>query len=172
MKKFVQIIMAALLSVTFMGAAAGAQSVPTGTVDCNDITIVNTGNGNTNNISCTTVTQTTISCTNSEIVGNVSFQDANSGNATGTGTVNTGTVVNYNGTQTAIGASCGTPSTGTSTTSPSPSPSPTPTTKAASLPNTASNDTASIIGLSLAIAAGVVVLSRLTVATYRHIGNK
>jgi len=172
MKKFVQIIVATLLSVTFVGAAAGAQSVPAGTVTCEDITIVNTGNNNENNISCTTVTQTTITCTNNIIVGNVSFQDGESGSATGSGTVNSGTVVNYNGTQTTVGASCG----ATTTTSPSPSPSPsssvTPTVKAASLPNTANSDTASIIALSLAVAAGVVAFSRIAVAAYRHIGNK
>lgn len=174
MKKFLQIIMATLLSASLIGAGVGAQSVPTGTVSCNDITIVNTSDNSENNIDCTKVTTTTITCTNNIIVGNVSFQGGESGTAMGTGTVKTGTVVNYNNTQTTIGASCG----ATTTTSPSPSPSPspsvspTPVAKAASLPNTASNDTASVIGLSLAVAAGIVAFSRLAVAAYRHIGNK
>jgi len=164
MKKLIQIVTAAILSVGFVGSAAGA-------VGCDDINIVTTGNGNTTTVTCTNIVSTNVTCTNGIIAATVTFQDGQSGNATGTGEVRTGTVVNYNNTDTTVGATCGS---AVATTSPTPSPSSTPSTqpKASSLPNTATNDTASIVAVSLAVAAGIVGLSRVAVAAYRRIGNK
>lgn len=166
MKKLIQVVAAAIVSVGLVGTAAGA-------VSCSDINVHTSGNNNQTTITCTTITNVTVSCTNNIIAATVNFQDGTSGNASGSGDVRTGTVVNYNNSNTTVGAACGTP---VGTTSPSPSPStsvtPTPSTKPKALPNTATNDTASIVASSLVAAVGVVALSRVAVAAYRRIGNK
>ncbi len=185
MRKLVQIISAALLSVAFIGVTASAQ-VPSNTIGCDDIVINNSGNDSENNVTCETVTETTITCTNNIIVGNVNFQGGESGEGSaegnnGTGSVKAGTVVNYNGTQTTVGAACG----ASTTTSPSPSVSPSPSTtpgaggagaagavKPAALPYTASNSTLAVVIMSLAAAAAVVAGSRVAVALYRRVSNK
>jgi hypothetical protein len=170
MKKFIQIVTAAILSVGFIGSVAGAAQ--------STCTITNTGNGNQVSQSCTTTQNVTVTCNNGILDATYNAQNATTGNGTvsggaSSGSVATGTAVNYNGTNTTIGATCG----AVTTTVTSPTPTPTPGVGAthpvaASLPNTAANDTASIIAVSLVAAAAVVGLSRASVAAYRRIGNK
>lgn len=174
MKKFIQIATATILSAGFVGAVASAEACTT------DATVDNSGDGNVTVVTCDSEKTATISCVNNVVVGNYNVQEGESGEGSNTGnesggSVATGTVVNYNNTETTIGAACGTAAT-------TPTPTPTPTTtpvvpgkgavKPAALPNTASNNTATIIAVSLASAAAVVGLSRATVASYRRFGNK
>ena len=162
MKKLIQIVTALVVSVGFVGSVASAQVAAE---TCTTV-INNSGDGNTTTVTCSNERTATISCVNNIIVGNYNDQEGES--------LGDGSVVNYNNTQTTIGAACG----ATTTTSPSPSPTPstsvtpTPSTKPKALPNTATNDTASIVATSLVAAIGVVALSRVAVAAYRRIGNK
>lgn len=172
MKKLIQIVTAAVVSVGFVGSVASAD-----TVSCTNVVVDNSGNGNTTTVTCTNKKTATISCVNNLIVGNYNVQEGQSGDGSSNGgPVQTGTVVNYNGTETTIGASCGASTTTSPTPTPSPSPStsvsPTPSVKPKALPNTATNDTASIVAVSLVAAAGIVGLSRVAVAAYRRIGSK
>jgi hypothetical protein len=176
-KKLVQILTAAIISVGFIGSVASAQTVApcTGTV-----TIHNSGNGNNTEVSCVNVKTITITCTNNVYVANVNLQDSESGNAeiTGngnTGSATTGSTINQNNTNTEIGASCGTVA------SPSVSPSVTPVVSVTPgkgavtptvLPYTAGNSTAEIVATSLVAAAGAVVVSRLALAAYRRFSVK
>lgn len=178
MKKLVHIISAAILSVAFIGSAASAQAAPTTCTE--DVVIHNSGNGNVTTVTCNDERTATIICENGIVVGNYNEQGGESGDGESEGgSVETGSVVNYNGTETTIGASCGeSPSpTPTPTTSPSVSPSPSTTpgagaAKPASLPNTASASAETVVVASLIAAAGIVVASRLAVAAYRHFNTK
>jgi hypothetical protein len=176
MKKFIQIVTATILSAGFIGSIASASVEACNT----NAEVHNSGNGNTTVVSCTSEKTATIRCENNIIVGNYNIQGGTSGDATNSGnesggSVASGTVVNYNNTDTTIGASCVTVAT---TTTPTPSVTPvTPgkgavTPAAASLPNTASNNVVTIIGVSLASAAAVVGLSRAGLAVYRRASNK
>lgn len=173
MKKLIQIVAAAVVSVGFVGSIASAATCTT------NVVIDNSGNGNVTTVTCDNEHTATITCVNNIVVGNYNNQQGGTGSGTSSGgPVETGSVVNYNGTETKIGAACG----ASTTTSPSPSPSgspspstsmkPAPSVKPKALPNTATNDTASIVATSLVAAVGVVALSRAAVAAYRRIGNK
>ncbi len=172
MKKFIQIVTAAILSVGFIGSVAGAAA-------CNG-NITNFGNNSNQTISCNDIKNVTITCNNTTAVANITLQNGTTGTASVTGNGTTGYAISGNAVNTSdntvsIGTGCGTT---TSTTSPSPSVTPVAPGKgatvahAASLPNTAANDTASIIAVSLVSAAAVVGLSRAGVAAYRRFGNK
>lgn len=164
-----QIITAAILSVGFLGSVASAAS-------CDNVIIVNSGNGNTTTVSCEDVTNITVSCVENKWVANVNYQEGESGDATSTGTATSGSVTNSNNTTTELGSSCGettTPTSPTPTPTPSPSPSTTPTpVKPAKLPYTAGASAESVIITSLAAAAFVVAISRVAVAAYRRNSNK
>jgi hypothetical protein len=178
MKKFIQIVTATILAAGLIGNIASAVT----TAPCSgSIAVVdNSGNHDTVNVSCITITHTTITCTNTGTVANINYQDGKTGTAVVTGNESdgyaiSGKVINTNNTNTTIDASCAAPATPAVTTSPSVTPV-TPgkgaTVAAASLPNTASNSTATVIAVSLASAAAVVGLSRAGVAAYRRFGNK
>lgn len=173
MKKVIQIVTAVVVSVGFVGSVASAQVAAE---TCTTV-ISNSGDGNTTVVECNTEKIVTVTCVNNLVVGNYNVQEGESGSGSSTGgSVASGTVVNYNNTQTTIGAACGASATTSPSPSPSPStsvtPTPTPSTKPKVLPNTATNDTASIVASSLVAAVGVVALSRVAVAAYRRIGNK
>lgn len=173
MKKVLQILTVAILSVSFIGASAGA-------ADCDILVINGTGPGSTNQIVCTTTTTASVVCNGTTYVLTQNSQNAISGsavvggNVTG-GTAITGNATNENGTTVAIGSPCSTTAAGTTTPTPTttPSPSATPATvKPAALPNTAGTDTMTVVLVSLAAAAGIVGLSRFAVAAYNRFGNK
>lgn len=181
MKKLLQILTASILSVAFVGAAAGAQVAPS--TSCNDVTISNTGPGSNNTVTCTNVVNTVIKCENNVIVGTANVQTSNSGNASGqnnttVGSVNTGTAVNYNGTDTTIGASCGAVATPAASTPVTPGmgsitpPAAEEKVAPAVLPYTAGASAEAIVIASLIAAAAVVVLSRVAVAAYRRISTR
>lgn len=175
MKKFIRFATALVLSVGLIGSVASAADP----VTCEDVTIHNSGDNNNTNVVCENVETVEILCVNNVIVGNVNVQVAESGEGTvdgneSSGSVNTGTAVNYNGTETTIGASCELAASPSPSVSPSPSPSPeapgkgavTPT--AAELPETSTNDVPAILMASVAAAAAVVGLSRAGLAVYRR----
>lgn len=178
MKKLMKMLAAVIVGAAFMGSVAGAQS-PTN-VTCSDISISNTGPGSNNTITCNTVVDTTITCTNNVIVGSANIQTSTTGNASGqnnttVGNINTGTAVNYNGTNTTIGASCG--STATPSTPVTPAGNggvaPTPAGVGATvLPNTSGMSTGTIVAYSLLAAAAIVAISRLAVAAFRRYSVK
>ena len=175
MKKFVQIITAAIVSVGFIGGVASAAS-------CDGVVIVNSGGNNTVEVSCTNITSVVINCVNNVNVATVNYQDGKSGTATvnGNGSVgdaSTGAVINANDSVVNASAACA----AVASPSPSVSPSVTPTAsvtpgkgavKPAVLPYTASNSAAEIVAISLAAAAGAVVASRLAIAAYRRFSVK
>lgn len=179
MKKFIQIITATILSVGLMGSIAGAETCPGGT------TIDQSGNNSSVTVTCDNYNNVTLTCVGNVYEATFNAQDSHSGNATvdgngSQGSAATGTARNSAGNDVTIGVtSCGTSAgTGSTTTSTSPSVAPVAPGKgatvapAASLPNTAANDTASIIAVSLVSAAAVVGMSRAGVAAYRRFGNK
>lgn len=172
MKKLIQIITAAVVSVAFIGTAVGAQTPPV----CDDIIIVNTGDDNDVEVNCETITNITITCSNNVATANINYQNGQSGSATVTGngsnyTTSTGDVINTNNSAVTIDASCNgasvTPSPSPSV-SPSPSATPKPSVKPAALPNTAGASAESVVVASIVAAALVVIASRVIVAAYRR----
>jgi len=175
-KKLAQVISAAVLSVAFIGTAAGAQ----GAAGCSNFSITGTGAGSNNTIVCNDVKEVTITCESNVTVANFSYQDGKTGPAqvggnTNGGTAVSGSVTNSNGVDLQFGVACGTPAEETVTpvtpgnggTTPTPAPA-----KPVALPNTAGTDATTIVMVSLVAAAGVVALSRLAVAAYNRFGNK
>lgn len=177
MKKLLQILTASIMSVAFIGVAAGAQGQP----DCDILVINGTGPGSSNQVVCTVTTNATVVCTDNVYILDANSQSAatgaasNQGNVTG-GTAITGNATNSNGQTVAIGASCGTVA------SPAPTPS-TPVTPGkgsitpaqaapAVLPYTAGASAEAIVVASLIAAAAIVVLSRVAVAAFRRISTK
>ncbi len=172
-KRILQILSAAVLSVAFVGSVASA-------ADCDgNFTITNTGSGSNNTIDCTDIDIVSVTCENNIVVLTYNDQEDTSGTATVTdnttgGSAVSGTVTNVNGTTIDLAAVCA------AVASPSPSPSVTPgagsvtptSTKPTVLPFTAGNSAATIVAGSLAAAAGVVVVSRLAIAAYRRISVK
>ncbi len=166
MKRIMQIITAAVLSVGFIGSVASAAS-------CSDVIIVNSGDNNHTEVSCENVNTITLSCVDNKWVANVNYQQGTSGDAESVnGTATSGSVTNDNETTTQLGSSCGattTPTSPTPTPSVTPSPSTTPAAvKQAKLPYTAGTSAESVIVISLAAAASIVIASRLVVAAYRR----
>lgn len=174
MRKVVQIISAAIVSVAFIGSVAGAEPVTC----TSNVVINNSGNGNVTTVTCSNEQTATITCVNNYVVGNFNNQEGQSGSGSSTGgSVASGSVVNYNGTETTIGAACGgttTPVSPSPTPSVKPSPSPTPAAvvKPAKLPYTAGVSAEAVIVASVATAAFIVAASRVTVAAYRRINIK
>jgi hypothetical protein len=175
MKKVLQILTAAVLSVSFIGVSASAQTIEA----CSgDITITNTGQGSNNTISCNDINTVVITCDNNINIATINYQNGQTGTATVTGNglggdATTGTVINTNSSVVDASASCAATASATPTPSTSPSPSTTPATvKPAALPNTAGTDTMTVVLVSLAAAAGIVGLSRFAVAAYNRFGNK
>lgn len=175
MKKLLRILTATILSVAFMGSVASAQSP-----DCGVLIINGTGPGSNNVVTCTTTVNVNVVCTNNIYVLTSDSQNAVSGsavvggNVTG-GTAITGNATNENNQTVQIGADCGestTPVTPVTPVTPG-SGSATPAAqKVAVLPYTATNSTLAIVAGSLAIAASVVIISRLAVAAYRRASLK
>ncbi|MDB5176642.1 MAG: hypothetical protein JWN75_310 [Candidatus Saccharibacteria bacterium] len=183
MKKLVQILTAAVISVGFIGSVASA------TTDCQTV-VYNSGDNNPTTIECINIKTIDITCVNNVTVANISYQDGKSGpaivggNEAG-GSATTGTVTNSNNTTTELGV---TGCAGAVTPSVSPSVSPSPSVTPASsvtpgkgattpvtptvLPYTAGNSAAEIVAVSLVSAAGVVVASRLAIAAYRRFSEK
>lgn len=177
MRKLVQIISAAILSVAFIGSVAGAQS----SAPCDGtITISGTGPGSNNTVTCTNITTVVITCVNNVNIATINTQAGESGTATVTGNglggnATSGTAINTNDSRVDASASCA------AVASPSPSVTPvtpgsgsaTPTAvKPAVLPNTAGASAETIVVASILAAAGIVVASRVAVAAYRHFGTK
>lgn len=171
MRKVVQIITAAIVSVAFIGSIASAQSAG----PCNG-TVTVTGNNSNVVIDCNTINSVVISCVNNVNVATVNYQQGESGSATVTGnasggSASSGGVFNTNNSNVDTTAACAVAST-------SPAPTPTPTTtptpgesatvKPAALPNTSTVSAESAIVVGLAIAAVIVAASRLIIAAYRH----
>lgn len=106
MKRAIQGLAAAIISVGCMGAAAGAESA-----NC-DSTINNTGADSHNEVTCTDSTKMSVVCKNGIYVLNDNEQSSGSGSVdadknTTVGNISTGDAVNENGTTVKIGASCG-----------------------------------------------------------------
>ncbi len=173
MKRLGQILTAAVLSVAFVGASAGAQ-VP----NCDVLVINATGPESNNQIICEVEENVTVVCQNGVYVLDENSQEAVTGAASNQGNVTSGTAITGNATnennQTVeIGSTCGSVTSPSPSPSASPSPSVTPTaTKPAALPFTSGNDASSIVVASLAMAAVVVAVSRLAIAAYRRISIK
>ena len=94
MKKFIQIVTAAVLSVGFVGTVASAAS-------CNGVIVVNSGNNNTVTVDCKDISTVTINCNNGVYEANINYQQGQSGNAqvgSGSGTATSGNVTNSNNT--------------------------------------------------------------------------
>lgn len=183
MKKILKIIAAAVVSTAFIGSFASAAT-------CNDIVINNSGDDATNTVTCKSVTDVTVECKNNVIVANANYQNAQTGDATGSGnqssgSVKSGTAVNYNGTDTTVGATCGAAE--------SPAPTPAPVTPAggkggagattaaapgkgafapAALPYTGGNTGLIAVVTTLAVAGSLAAGSRFAIATYRRFGSK
>lgn len=176
MKKVLQILTAAILSVSFISVGASAQ---TALGNCTSIVITNTGPNSNNSGVCTVNTVVTAVCDNNVFVLNSNQQSAVSGAASAAGNTNAGAAIsggsaNYNGTTVQLGATgCATTTTTTTTPTPTTTPTTTPVAvKPATLPNTAGTDTMTVVLVSLAAAAGIVALSRFAVAAYNRFGNK
>lgn len=177
MRKLVQIISAAVLSVMFISVAASAQAANSTT--CNgSFTIVNTGDNSTQTINCQEQTTVSVECTNNGAVVNYTNQQGGSGNAVVTGNNSSGsavsgTVTNSSSETSAVTFTCATNSeTPVTPESPSVSPTPTPNVKPTVLPFTAGASSEAVIAMSLIAAAAVVALSRVAVAAYRHFNTK
>ncbi len=179
MKKVIQTIVAALMSVAFMGSFASAAS-------CDGV-ITLTGPESNNTIKCSDVNDLVLKCNNNVYVANVNYQNGSSGDAevggnTSAGTAVSGNVTNDNGQNVQLGTSCNsavvtpatteTPVGGAGATTPPPAETPAPGVGAAMLPYTASSPLAATVIGSLAAAAIVFGASRLGVAVYRRLGSK
>lgn len=175
MKKVLQIVAAAVLSVA-------ALSVPANAADCDVLSINNTGTGSNNQVVCNVTRNVTVVCVNNVYTLDSNSQSAVSGDASSqgntvtSGTVITGNATNTNGQNVIIGASCN-----ENAAPVSPTPSVTPTTPGQggvtpaapkALPNTSANSMLSVVAVSLLVAAAIVAGSRLAVAAYRRIGSK
>lgn len=166
---FVKAVSAAVVSVAFVGAAAGAQAQ-----NCDVLVINGTGPGSNNQVVCTTTTNVQVTCVNNVYALTANSQSAISGgaivggNLTG-GTAITGNATNENNQTVQIGASCGTPANNTSTENPTPGQgSATPTPKPKALPYTSADSTVAVVAASLVAAAAIVAGSRVATAAYRR----
>jgi hypothetical protein len=166
---FIKAVSAAVVSVAFVGAAAGAQQAQ----NCDVLVINGTGTGSSNQVVCTTTTNVQVTCVDSIYALTANSQNAVSGativggNVTG-GTAITGNATNENNQTVQIGASCGTPANNT-TTSPTPTPGQGSTTpKPKALPYTAADSTFAVVATSLVAAAAIVAGSRVATVAYRH----
>ncbi len=171
MRKLVQIITAAIVSVAFVGSVAGAQS----SEPCNG-TITVSGNNSNVVIDCNTINTVVINCVNNVNVTTINYQNGESGSASVTGNASggnasSGDVFNTNNSNVNATAACAAASTSptpTPTTTTTPTPSESPTVKPAALPNTSTVSAESAIVAGLAVAAIIVAASRLIIAAYRH----
>ena len=171
MRKLVQIITTAIVSVALVGGAASAQS----SQPCNG-TITVSGNNSNVSIDCSDINTVVISCVNNVNVTTINYQNGVSGPATVTGNASggnatSGGVFNTNNSNVDATAACAEESTSptpTPTTTTTPTPSESPTVKPAALPNTSTISAESAIVAGLAIAAIIVAASRLAIAAYRH----
>lgn len=180
MKKVIQTIVAAILSVATMGSFASAASC--------DGTIAVTGPGSNNVIKCTDVNNLVVTCTNNAYVANVNYQDANSGQAgvggnTLSGSASSGNVTNDNGQNVQLGSSCGqaAPAPGggavTAAAAPAPgkgaiAPQPAPGKGAAMLPYTAGDSLAKMVIGTIIAAGSVLGVSRIGISAFRRYGDK
>lgn len=170
---FVKAVSAAVLSVAFVGAAAGAQTI-TPPAGCTNFVIYNTGAGSNNVAVCVDTVTLTVECTNNVYVLDANSQSAVSGQAVSQGNSAGGNAVsgdatNSNNQTVQIGATCGTPANNTSTENPTPGQGGvTPAPKPAALPYTAADSTVAVVATSLVAAAAIVAGSRVATAAYRH----
>ena len=184
-KKIASVLSAAVVSTAFIGSFASA-------ADCTDIVINNSGNDATNTVECESVTITNVRCENNVIVANANIQFAESGDGEvdgneSTGSVKTGTAVNYNGTDTTVGATCDEQTSAASPTAVTPAgkggggavapvaAQAVPGSGAAApavLPYTASDSAATAVVASLVGAAAIAGGSRFVLAAYRRFGAK
>lgn len=188
MKRYMRGFVAVVTSLAFMGGVANAQQA------CEGATIINTGPGSTNEVTCVDSRDIKVTCVNDVYVVNNNSQtggsgDAdNSGNTTGGGSVS-GNATNENGTTVQIGASCATQPAAVTPEAPTPTPgqpvggmgagqpvggmgagAPAEAAKTvAALPDTGDNtmiDSVLIGGTSLAT---LLIASRLGAIAYRHL---
>ena len=179
MKRYMRGFVAVVTSLAFMGGVANAQQA------CEGATIINTGPGSTNEVTCVDSRDIKVTCVNDVYVVNNNSQtggsgDAdNSGNTTDGGSVS-GDATNENGTTVQIGASCATQPTAVTPEAPTPTPgqpvggmgagAPAEAAKTvAALPDTGDNtmiDSVLIGGTSLAT---LLIASRLGAIAYRHL---
>jgi len=176
MKKFTQILLAAVLSISLVGVGNVANAFT-----CESIVINNTGPGSNNEATCFVEVNVEVICNNNIYVLNDNSQSAvsgavtNQGNTTG-GAAISGNATNENGDTVTIGATCGaqpttpivTTTTPTTTVPTTPLAPVVPGKGAAVLPNTSSNSVVEIALLGVAAIAGLLVASRIVVAAYRH----
>lgn len=167
---FVKAVSAAVVSVAFVGAAAGAQAPAQ---NCDVLVINGTGQGSNNQVVCTTTTNVQVTCTNNVYALTSNSQSAISGativggNVTG-GTAISGNATNENNQTVQIGASCGVPADNTSTTTPTTPGQGSTTPKPKALPYTAADSTVAVVATSLVAAAAIVAGSRVATMAYRH----
>jgi hypothetical protein len=185
-KKFIQFLSASLVGMTLMVGVAGAaatSSCPTGTIE-------NTGPGSTNTITCTTTTDTHVTCVNDIYVVGENGQQANSGTGTNDGNTTSGSVVTGNATndnnQTVqVGASCGAAAVATTTpatvnggmgaavtSTPAATPPAPAAAKVASLPDTGSNAALDASVAGVAIVGTVLAVSQFGMTAYRRLALK
>ncbi len=171
MKKLVQILTAAVVSVAFVGSVAGAQ-------ECDNIVIFNTGPDSNNQVSCVDVTNLTVTCVNNVFVLDTNSQTALTGSASVAANVTSGNALsgdanNSNGQVVTIGASCVSATTPVTPVTPGGgSVTPAAETKVAALPYTAGTSAATIVAISLVAAAAIVAVSRIAIAAYRRYSVK
>ena len=179
MKKLIKVLTAAILSVAFVGTAAGAQA-QTELGNCTSIVITNTGSNSNNQGVCNVVVNVDAVCVDNKYVLNTSAQTAVSGAASAAGNTNTGAAIsggsaNYNGTNIQLGNSCGpttTPAAPVTPETPGKGAVTPAAEKPAALPYTAGNSTLAIVVSSLVAAAAIVAGSRVAVAAYRRFSAK
>lgn len=166
MKRYMRGIVAAVISVSFIGGTVGAEEA------CPGATITNTGPDSVNEITCVDSTAVQVTCTNNVYVVNNNSQTG----GTGSGVI-TGNATNTNGTTVQIGAACTSPTATTTVTPPPAAVKPStgmgatslPEPKATVLPNTASNPVTDIAIASTLGLAGIMAVSRIGIAAYRRI---
>lgn len=181
MKKLLQILAATVLSVGFISSLSSANAHAV--TNCNNLVIVNTGQGSSNVVICADTLDLEATCTNNAYVLTTNSQQAVSGeaaaqnNGTG-GSAVSGNATNENGTSVAIGASCGeqeTPITPTTSTTPTPT-TPTVSTpsaqKVSALPFTAGNSMIETILVASIIVVTALASIRFAVVAYRRLAVK
>ena len=170
MKKIVQVLSAAVITIGATGSVALADS-----------SISNTGPNSYNWILNKETNKVTITCDNNVDVVNINNQSANSGTAeveknTNSGNATSGDASNINEVVVDMNIGCA-PVQQTSTTPPSggqgsgsqPAPAPAPATAPAALPSTGSSSPAAIVGVSTVVVASLAIGSRAGSSLYRKL---
>lgn len=175
MKKLLKLLLVPILSLT-IAVSASTSTFALG-VDCENITISNTGPGSTNTVNCSDETTVTISCANNTTINIDVTQEANSGVAVVNGNTNAGSAIsgganNVIDTIAEVDSACElatatTPKPTTPTTPVTPATvTPAKPTKTASLPNTGEMTSVMKAGLVSASVVALLAVTRFGVMLY------